>query len=324
MQFIAFSDIHFDKNHNKSTVSVGGYTTWMENQEDIIDQIVDYAKEHKVENIFFGGDLFEKKNYLPQDLYNFVWDIFAEHAVYGNLIFHLNTGNHDYHSKVSSSLKPFSKIVNVYNKPEDVFLHDGVVRMLPHGMVDKNLGIPPRIDETVVFTHEDIADLVYGPTDYKSGSRYKPEIFGDWSYVFNGHIHTPQRLKNIVNMGSCMRQNFSETEDKFFYHYKDGLVKPISIKCPEFVTLSGFSEKIRTVMEKDTYNFYRIDIASEELIDPIFKQFNIFPNIVKFSNKKKRIETDMSEEEELIKYMEIVESNLDPNKLLKLVEGLNV
>ena len=77
MEFLAFSDIHFDKNHNKSSVSLGGLTTWMECQEDIIDQIVDYAQVNKIQNIFFGGDLFEKKNYLPQDLYNFVWDIFS-------------------------------------------------------------------------------------------------------------------------------------------------------------------------------------------------------------------------------------------------------
>jgi len=322
MEFIAFSDIHFDKNHNKSSVSLGGLTTWMECQEDIIDQIIGYAQVNKIQNVFFGGDLFEKKNYLPQDLYNFVWDIFSEHAIYSNLIFNLNTGNHDYHSKVSSSLKPFSSIVNVVSEVQDIPLMNGIIRMIPHGKIIGNLKLPKGYEEYVVFTHEDIAELKYGPQDYTSSSRYKVQIFGDWDVVFNGHIHTAQKLGNIINMGSCMRQNFGETDEKYFYHYKDGKTKKIQIECPKFIIAPGFSDKIRATVETNDYDFFRIDITPEELGDPVFKKYNVFPNVVKFKDKKKRLEINMSEEDELLKYVELMESDLNTKKLLTFVEKL--
>ena len=323
MEFICFSDIHFDLNHNKSVKTPSGLTTWLETQMEIIDQITDYGGTHNIYDIFFGGDVFEKKNYIPQNLYNFVWEIFEQYSQDPyNFTFHFNTGNHDYHSTLSGSLKPFSSIVNVIDSVQDIPFMNGIVRMIPHGKVIGNLKLPEDYEEYVVFTHEDIAGLKYGPDDYTSSSRYKVQIFGDWDTVFNGHIHTAQKLGNVINMGSCMRQNFGEPEEKYFYHYKNGETKRIPIECPKFITAPGFSDKIRNTIETNDYDFFRIDIAPEELSDPIFKKYNVFHNVVKFKDKKKRLEINMSEEDELLKYVELMESDLNTKKLLAFVEKL--
>jgi len=56
--------------------------------------------------------------------------------------------------------------------------------------------------------------------------------------------------------------------------------------------------------------------------DSVFKKYNVFPNVVKFKDKKKRLEINMSEEDELLKYVELMESDLNTKKLLTFVEKL--
>lgn len=321
MEFLAFSEMHFDLGHNKSCKLQNNMTSWANIQTNIIDQIYNYSISNNIKHIFHGGDLFGKKNYIPQNLYNLAWNKFKELSE--DFTIYLNTGNHDFHSSVSSSLRPFSAICNVITEPTDIhFSNSELIRIIPYGMIDKNLGTSIPYSKKILFTHEDIADLKMGPNDYVSGSRYKRQIFSDWDYVFNGHIHKAQVIGNIINMGGCMRHNFGEMDKKYFYHYKDGKVDQIEIKCPEFITTPGFSPKIRQIIEKDNYNFYRINISSEELSDPLFNKYNVFPNIIKSKKKKKRLKSDMTEKEEVLKYIEIVDSNLDKNKILEFIKEL--
>lgn len=322
-EFLIFSDPHFDLNHSKSYILENGITSWLDMQLKGMNQIFKYAQDNSVFDIFCNGDLFEKKNYLPQNLYNAVWETFEKQVYNERFNFIFNSGNHDYHSKISGTLKPFSNIVDVITKPTDIILEDIFIRVIPFGMVDRNLKLPDEeYSHYILMTHEDIDGSVYGNEEFISSTKYKKQLFSDW-FVLNGHIHMPRKVsKRIINLGSVFRNNFGETDKKYFYHYKNGDVKQIEIKCPKFITTPGFSDKIRTTIDKDNYNFYRIDISPEELNDPLFKKYNVFPNVVKIKKKKKRLQSDMTEEEELSKYIEIVESNLDKNKLLEMVKEL--
>ena len=313
MKFLVFSDLHMYKNPSKSYTLENGMSSWVAHQLDVVDQVFNYTIKNDITHIFFNGDTFEQKNYIPQDLYNQTWGWFEHWKRKGfNIVF--NTGNHDFHSKVSSSLKPFSSICTVVTEPRDFEFGDTLIRVLPFGQVSGNLKRPDA-KTCILFTHEDISGLKYGKHEYVSSSKYKKQLFGDWDLVFNGHIHKAQKLGNIINCGSCMRQDFGETDRKYFYHYEDGEVKDIEIQCPEFILIDGFSKRIRGKIEKDNYNFYRIDIGSEELSDPIFKQYNVFPNVVKTKKKRERLVKQESIEEEIEKYIEITETELDVNKL---------
>jgi DNA repair exonuclease SbcCD nuclease subunit len=327
MEFIAFSDLHMYKNHSKSYIIENGMTSWMHAQFKVLNQIFDYGYKYKIKDIIFGGDLFEQKNYIPQDLYNTTWNYFKYRTnlkpddFQFDMIF--NTGNHDFHSKVSSSLNPFSDIVKVITEPTDLVWEETLIRFIPYGMTNNKLTPPDGPwNNHILFTHEDIAGLTYGSTGYVSGAPLKQQIFGDWDYIFNGHIHTAQRSGKVLNMGSVMNHDFGHTTKKYFYHFKKGEIKKIEIKCPEFIILEGFSKKIREKLEEDNYNFYRIDVEPEALTDPIFKKYNIFSNIIKRKKKEFRFKKIETMEAEINKYIELSNTDLDKNKLEEIGKEL--
>ena len=314
MEFIAFSDIHFDKNINKSYTLPNGISSWTKCQLDIVSQIFSYAAENNVLKVFHGGDLFDIKNRIPQDLYNSVWSTFRNLSNDGFEIY-FNTGNHDFHSEISSSLKPFSDIVTVVTEPTDVVFNTTLIRIIPYSKIADNIGVPDGFKHTVLFIHEDINGLEYLGSEYNKYKKYDKQIFKDWDVVFNGHIHKSQELGNIINMGSCMRKAFGETHHTYFYHYNNGSVSKIECKSPNFIIAPGFSSKILSTIEKDDYNFYRIDIEPNELSNPIFKKYNVFPNIIRATKKKNRIQGSMSVTDEISEYISIADTELDKEKL---------
>lgn len=327
-EFLAFSEAHMYKRHNRSVpLEDGRLTTWVAHLLDAIDQVFRYADQHKVLDIIFGGDLFEEKNRIPQDLYNLVWEYFEEKADYFSITF--NTGNHDIYARNrDSSLRPFSTIVSVVTEPEDIIINKNlIVTVIPYGMAtpetvstadinrkEEESGIDRKL---VLFLHEDILGLEYS-NRFKSQSGLMRQLLSGWDVVFNGHIHKAQTIGNIINMGSMVRHDFGEQDKKYFYHYKDGLVKHIEIECPEFITVGGLTKRVRREIGGDNYNFYRIDISAEELSDPIFQKYNVVPNVVKTRSRDKRITEDMTMEEEITRYVELSETDLDKEKLIRI------
>jgi len=197
-EFIVFSDIQFTRNVNKSKLLPNGLTTWFESQVQVAKDIFEYAEKNNITKIVHNGDLFEKKDKIDVNLYNAVWSLFNEYSTKFDL--YLNTGNHDLALIKESSLKPFSAISYVVSEPASFEVENIYIKLLPFNMIDGNLSIPEGFDHYLLFTHEDIADLTYGPLDMEGQSRYKTQIFSDWTYVFNGHIHKPQTVKNIINL----------------------------------------------------------------------------------------------------------------------------
>ena len=224
-----------------------------------------------------------------------------------------------------SSLRPFSAVATVVTEPSLHQIGNGMLKIIPYGMTGDNLSLPKELfsKNNILVTHEDIAGLKLGPLDYKSGSPLKKEIFGDWTYVLNGHIHKPQTVGNIINVGSCMQQDFSEIdEEKRFVHYKDGDIISIPLDHPKFFSFDGLNDKLKKMIEIDDRNFYRIDIDSKLLSDSIFKKFNVFPNLVKSEKREIRLKEKLTDEEELEEYIKLFNKELDKEKLLKVGKEL--
>lgn len=321
MEFIVFSDIHFSMNRRCSYILPDGRSSWLVTQLDLVEQIFDYARENNIEFVFFDGDLFEDKSKIDTTVYNAVWELFANLVTDGFKIF-FNTGNHDiYTQNRRSSLMPFSDIVAVITQPEDFPDHNYLIRIIPYGMTEGNLKVDKttEYDKYILFTHENIAGLKLGPTDYVGQSNLKPILFSRWDYVFNGHIHKPQILKNVYNVGSPMQQDFGEAgEEKGFLHYKDGEIIRVPLDSPKFITVSGFSPKLEKKISKNDRDFFRVDIESSELSNPIFEKHNVFHNIVKSEKREIRLKEVMSEDEELKEYINTTKTELDKKKLFNI------
>lgn len=317
--FIIFTDIQFCKKQHQSYITESGLPSWTMLQAETVYTVFDYCRENNIKVIIFDGDLFEEKTRIPQDLYNFVWQLFYDIKDEFTLIF--NTGNHDLFTITGkSSLKPFTPFVNVITEPTDIEFSESIIRIIPYGQVKGNLKLPNNSENKVLClaTHEDISGLTYGAHDYQSSSRLKPIIFADWKYVFNGHIHKPQELNNIINIGSSLQQSFSEEcEQKSFIHFSGGIYKRVNLNTIEFKTL----ESIKNA-NIDDKNFFRIKISAEESSDPIFKNYNVSPYVIKSKERKVRLKTDSTEKEDIETYVEITKTNLNKQKLLKIGEEL--
>ena len=321
MNFIYFTDIHYYKNPQKSYIMDNGMSSWLFNQLNVTDSIFKYAKENNVKKIYHGGDLFEEKSRIPQDLYNIVWEYYDDKSKEFDIIF--NTGNHDLLTlRRNSALKPFSKIVNVITKPTEFNTKDSFLKIVPYGMVEQNLSIDTSKKYNILMIHEDIAGLFYGDKTYISSSKFKPQIFSNWSYVLNGHIHTAQDINNIINVGSPMIQDWGEVDRKRFIHYKDGVIKSVPIKGVVFEEVPGLTNRIRKVINKDNTNFFRISCTTEERNDPIFKKFNVVPNIIKIKKKEIRLKETLTIKDELNRYIEIVNTELSKPELVTIGMGL--
>ena len=283
LEFIVFSDIQFYNNPNRRYIRDDGLSSWLWEQLRIVEQIFQYAVDNNVKMVIFNGDLFEEKNNINTRLYNRVWELFYRWSEFLRIV--MNTGNHDFYTlSRDSSLKPFSTFAEIASVPSDLPISGPyVVRLIPYGMVTEDtLQRPEGYEKCILFTHEEINGLTLGPTDFSKDTNLTIDMFSEWDVVFNGHIHKPQDVGNIVNIGSPMIQDFGEAgETKRFIHYRDGEIKSIKIDCPQFVILDGLNDRILKVISEDDRNFYRIDIDSTEIGNPIFDKFNVIPNIVK-------------------------------------------
>ena len=318
MEFIAFSDSHFYNNASKSYTTELGFSSWFMEQVNIVESIFEYARENNIKMILFLGDLFEEKNRISVPVYNKVYDLFSKSGF--RVI--LNTGNHDIFSiDTNSSLRPFSSICDVVTRGMDLTSSDSpfLLRAIPFGQVSPELLSCPKGDSfKILLLHELIDGLEHGITKQKFQSDLKPHFLSEWDLVLNGHIHKPQEINNIINIGSIMAHDFGEAgEQKRFIHFKNGETKSIPINHPKFITLNGLSEKVIHKINGNNRDFFRIDIDPSDLSDKIFNKFNVFPNVVKKKEKKLRLRTTLSIDEEIQEYLNIIDTELDKEKLLQ-------
>ena len=323
MKALIFSDIQFYNNPSKSIVLANGRYSWFDQQMQTAEKIFKIAGDRSISKIIHNGDLFEEKTRINVGLYNDVWKFFAEKAKEGFKII-LNTGNHDMLSTQESSLTPFSEICTVITEPTGMAFDKVYFRFLPYGQTSNNLKLPTGNEFHILFTHETISGLTLGPCDYELATPFKQQLFGDWDIVFNGHIHKPQNHKNIINIGSPVIQSFGEMgEKKRIIILEDDKPESVELDGPEFIELSRLTEKLKKKIAKDSYNFYRIDISSDQLKDPIFDKHNVFSKVVKTKTREIRLKKTNGIKDEIGKYVKTSKTELDKDKLIKLGYGFH-
>lgn len=294
MNLVILSDPHYRNNTRRSYIR-DGISSWLYEQIAITKTIFDYAVAAKA-TVIVNGDIFNSKNRIDVGLYNTVWKLYEGYSEVLSIT--INTGNHDLITlSRDSALRPFSGICSIVDEPAWVNPYD--LRVVPYGMYKESSG-------DILFCHEDIAGLSIG--GIISRSALLPEMFSGWNKVFNGHIHDPQTLGNIINIGSIMAQNWGEAGNKNrFLHLTDSGIKSIPIDCPQFIE--------GNYVEGDKRNFYRV--KTSDLGDPVFKNFNVTPiREEKKEVRKVRLSDNISIEEEMSGYIALKNKTLEKDKLL--------
>lgn len=316
---IIFSDMHFYNNPSKSYITSSGKYSWFESQLRTVDKIFEIARERSVDYVIHNGDLFHEKTRVNIGLYNEVWKFFREKRDEGFHII-LNTGNHDLLTYNESCLKPFSDICDVISVPTMIRQGDYNLKFIPYGMEEGELGVSQEQGMTnILFLHADIAGLKYGPMDYESGAPLKYQLLKDWDIVFNGHIHKPQELKNIVVIGSPMVQDWGEAdEQKRIIHFENHVSHTINLAGPKFTHLDRLTDKLKAKIAKNHVDFFRIEVSSDQLSDPIFNQYNVFPKVTRAKKREIRLKEAESLDSEIETYVDITDTKLDKKKLKML------
>jgi len=326
MEFIVFSDAQFYSNPYKSFLTGDGMTSWFKMQLSVLDCIVQYTIDNNINLIIHNGDLFEEKNKIDVPLYNIVWDKFYRYKHDNDIKFIFNTGNHEIMNySRDSSLSPFKAVGEVINKVTGFFIDTHYLRFIPFGMLNNN-NIEVLDDvhgKQILFTHEDMIGLVYRGSNENIKNRFDPKLLVNWNIVFNGHIHDPQKLNNVIIVGAPIRHDFGEcTNQRRFIHYKDGEVISIPTDCPDFITIDNLTEDMVEKILKDDYNFYRIVVDPTRVDEKLFQKYNVFPEFLK-TNRKSRgessIDTTTNIVDEIEWYVgEISNTELEPDKLINV------
>lgn len=314
MKVVIFSDIQFRNNASFSYVQDNGLSSWLNTQIDIVNGILWFAEENGYV-VIHNGDLFEDKTNINVVVFDAVWNLFRKYIDLGII---LNTGNHDFIRKIDGSiLSSFSPICTVVaNRYRDF----ESFRVIPfNGITDKNI-IPNKKINTL-FTHESIQELSLGNSNFSLPNSYPKSLFKDWNWVFNGHIHKPQQVDNIISIGSPMQQDFSEEGQEhgfILYDLNTYKIERIPTNHPQFITLDFTEENIQIASE-DEKNYYRLTIDPTQLEHSIFQKWNVKPYTVKSKDRKLRISSkpDITEEEELVQYIKIKNPKLNVSKLLE-------
>lgn len=239
MKILHTSDLHIGKRVNEYSM--------LEEQEFILKQIINIAKEEQPEAIILAGDIYDKS--IPSAEAVSLFDEFLVNLVKLNKAIFIISGNHDSAERISfaSRIMENSK---VYLSPvydgniTPIVLNDGNTEvafyMIPFikpitvqhfaeegsELKSYNDAMKYVVDQleinksrrNVLITHQFITgakrteseDTVVGGLDNIDAS-----IFNDFDYVALGHLHCPQHCgkKTIRYSGTPLKYSFSEVND---------------------------------------------------------------------------------------------------------------
>lgn len=213
-----FSDIHIHP-HSMS----------IEKLEDCLKCLEWIYKEsvaREIPYIIFAGDLFHDRHRINIFAYNKTYDILHEYSK--KIKSYYLIGNHDMFyrfSKNVTSIKPFSEIIQVIDKPKTIKFHDVPIDFLPYTESEQSEELKKIKNKSdILIGHLSIVgatlnslwstrykedDLVedISETPIKSLSRYQR--------VFLGHFHAKQKVSNNIEyIGSPLQLSFGEAMDK--------------------------------------------------------------------------------------------------------------
>lgn len=234
MKFFHISDIHIGKSVNEFSM--------LSEQKFILNQVIDYAKEHTPDGVLIAGDVYDKS--VPSaeavEIFNdFLTELAGLQPVY------IISGNHDSPERLSFGNKLMEK--------NNVFIAGRFKgKMDKHTLNDINIYLMPFIKPAVVrpfypdneiTTYEDAFKVVLESENIDSekinilvahqfitAGQTQPDrsmsesisvggvdnidasIFKNFDYVALGHLHNPQKIgrDTIRYCGSPLKYSFSE------------------------------------------------------------------------------------------------------------------
>jgi len=235
MKFFHLSDLHLGKRVNEFSM--------LEDQWDILQKIVVFAKEHKPDAVLIAGDVYDKSMPIVEAVQ--LLDRFLVWLNELGITVFIVSGNHDNAERVAFGAELLKNssvhIVQSYNgKIAPVTLSDGYgdinIWMLPYlkpslirrhfpdrdvntysdaisaALSNANLDISAR---NVLVAHQFVTGAITSESEEISvggSENVDSSVFDGFDYVALGHIHRPQQIcrETLRYSGTPLKYSFSE------------------------------------------------------------------------------------------------------------------
>lgn len=276
-------DLHLDKGLNMGRPGVGlGFNSRIEDRLKLLEWVIDQAILKNVTVIILTGDIFEdiKPDYSVSDAF-IRWLKKCESL---DIDVHIIAGNHDIRRSGSNYFSPLNiiqsaEIENVTVHKQVNTVYNGTVGFTLFPFRDRKAfncntlsESVAKVEDLLVWEREEIPntyDKVLVGHLAIEGSMFvgdevedvaneimcPPMIFNGYDYVWMGHVHKPQVLRqkpHVAHIGSLDLSDFGETDhQKVLIHFDSKLpnkfetipvpsrpLKKIKIQVPEFADVN--------------------------------------------------------------------------------------
>lgn len=314
------------------------------NTLNVLNQIRDYAIEHKDSRIIIVGDTFETKNMVEAVTNNHFAD-WVDSCNKADILINLIVGNHDISSlgdERVTLLHPLQYFENVslINEPDTIPFLGGTLSFVPfrrnqdtcRDMIINVMGrakafnaqcVDPQTN--LLFYHGAVLGAKISNREFLDENEalavedLHPEFFDQ---VFLGHFHKHQKVSdNVRYVGSPLHHDLNDAGDaKGFYHYdlNENKLKFIKTKYPSFIKVEiETAEDWNRVF--NNYDYYVINVNEDVAVPEQMSQFNA--KIHKYNKKAKQqrmdIEYKATEKLDANKLVETYVNHLNNEKLDK-------
>lgn len=342
MRHLIFSDLQAHNYQEFSTHNEKGINSRLLDCIKVLERIGVSVVKNDVEDVWFLGDLFQKKNNVDSKVLRLVMEKLYEIAE-GSTPIYILPGNHDYRSWTSDPtlLELASDLIGA-----DIYVCDG--RKIGKNMytepftrkvgdLEKRLEkLDTRADMDIFLGHQYLKGTKFGSYEVTYDGIASELLFKKFRISFLGHCHMMFRIKDkkddtrIVSIGAPLQHTFGDAGSKRGWWIFDD--KDCSLKYVK----NSFSPKFHTLMIEESWNiekayenneemdfekdFFRIKVLGSKLPGGIgkIKWKRVMFEVVDKSKKRSTISFSDKKEDIFEKYIHEKKGTLNEKKLLKM------
>jgi DNA repair exonuclease SbcCD nuclease subunit len=213
------------------------------------------------------GDLFHSPDSVKWDSLLAVFDFFERFDREVILL----AGNHDqvFYRNSKATIRIFKRYASVIETPCKVGLTYWIPSLPEEDFIKCAIDYAnDKLDSTVLFMHQMIHQLRLNDKVPVSSS-IKLEHLSPFEWVFNGHLHKPQVIPPIVNVGTPWQHSFAEAgQQKFMWLYDGKNARAIESPIRERFIEGTFEELLKEDLKDKNVKVY---LQSNDNLDIIVK-----------------------------------------------------
>lgn len=208
MKIFIYSDLHISKTSSILPSSSGNNIYSF--RQDMIIKTGEFMKniiqQQKPDVIINLGDTFDQHTITSYDVRT-ASEFFNCFSEFKDIPHYVLVGNHEMINSNYNAIALLDNIPNitVIDEPKSI----GEIAFLPYCDFKTILSYP---EGTFLFSHNDIQGSVIR-NGFTMPDGISLDNLSKYKIVFNGHIHKPSMMKNVVNVGSVSTHSFSDDSE---------------------------------------------------------------------------------------------------------------